>query len=121
MSEDFDLSKLIQDKPGKKPRKTGKKLESNLVRSGLTKQDVAQAKGTKLIKGRKRKTIFLPPELIEEIDAAAKQEGVQLMDFYHWLITEAWKLYRKNKIQPSVTEVIQVVRGLSIDGYTHEE
>ncbi len=116
MNDDFDLSSLIDDTK-KKPRSSGKKLESNLIRKGVSRKKVAEAKGAKLIKGRKRKTIFLPPELIEEIDAAAKQEGVQLMDFYHWLVTEAWKAYGDGEIRPSVTEVIQVVRGLSIDGY----
>lgn len=121
MNDEFSLDSLIDSsakpKRVRKPKSSSKKMEADLVRPGVTQREVSAAKGEKLIKGRKRKTIFLPPELIEEIDAAAKEEGVQLMDFYHWVVTEGWKRYREGEIQPNVTEVVQVVRGLSIDGY----
>lgn len=114
MNDEFNLNELISDA---KPKRPAKKIEGNLVRSDLTKHDVSDAKGKKLVKGRQRKTIFLPPELVEKIDAAAINEGAQIMDFYHWLISEAWQLYQDGKIRPSVTEVVKVVRGLAIDGY----
>lgn len=114
----FDLDDLVGETQRPKRRRT--KLESNLVRSDVSPNDVAAAKGDKLVKGRKRKTIYLPPELIEQIDAAAKDEGVKIADFYHWLFVEAWKLYKDGKIRPEVTEVVQVIRGMSIDGYSEE-
>lgn len=117
MNEDpLDLNSLVS-KQAKKHRSSSGKLESDLVKPGLTKKAVAGAKGDKLVKGRKRKTLLLPPELIDNIDDAAEREGVPLMDFNHWLLAEAWRLYEAGEIRPSVTEVTRVVRGIEIPGY----
>lgn len=117
--EPLNLDNLIDTSTSKK-RTAGKKMEGDLVRRGLTREKVASAKGHKLVKGRKRKTLLVPPELIERIDTAAQEEGVPLMDFYHWLLVEAFSLYEHGEIKPQVTDVVRVVRGLSIDGYNDE-
>ena len=74
----------------------------------------------KLVKGRTRKTIFLPPDLIEDIDAAARAEGAKLMDFYHWLLALAFESYEAGDITPEYVEDVRVVRGLDIPGYEGE-
>lgn len=120
MNDDpLDLNSLVS-KPTKRSKASGK-IESDLVKSGLTKSTVSGAKGDKLVKGRKRKTIFLPPDLIDKVDAAANDEGASLMDFYHWMLAEAWRLYESGDIEPAMTEVVRVVRGLEIEGYTTDE
>lgn len=121
MAKDDFLQDLTEELQATKPRSThrGKKVIGSTLKQDARKSrvEVERAKGTTLIKGRKRKTIFLPPELVDEIDATAKSEGVQLMDFYHWLINEGWKAYLEGRVEPEVTEITRVVRGLRIDGY----
>lgn len=53
-------------------------------------------------RGRVRKTIFLPPELIWEIDNTSKRDGyASKMDFYHWLVTVGWAAYQDGKRPPT--------------------
>lgn len=88
---------------------------SSMVKQGTSRRDVERAKGDKTVGNRKRKTVYLPTDLIENIDLVAKEKGYGVMDFYHWLLKEAWGMYQDGRIEPVVTEKTRVVRGLKVD------
>ena len=88
---------------------------STMVAQGTSRQDVEKAKGEKTVGDRKRKTVYLPTNLIDDIDIVARENGYGVMDFYHWLLKEAWQMYQDGRIKPVVTEQLRVVRGLKVD------
>jgi hypothetical protein len=99
-----------------------------LIRPGLTDKQVAEAKGRNLVAGREPKSIRLPPDLRESIDAEARGEpgykpiggavGCGVFDMYHLLIAYAWEEYRKGNIPINVSERVQVRTTVEIPGYT---
>ena len=124
MDDPLDLDKLARVQ---KPPRSGKKLESSLVRSEVGRQQVSQAKGKSLIAGREPKSIRLPPDLREAIDAEAKAEaghkpigqaaGCGIFDMYHLLIAYAWEEYKAGRLPVNVTEEVQVRSTIEIPGY----
>ena len=65
----------------------------------IPQTEVATASGKKLdTHGRVRKTIFLPPDLIADIESAFERDGyTRLMDFYHWIMIQGWEAYTEGK------------------------
>lgn len=55
------------------------------TRSGRQKASKVAGRNTDAA-GRVRKTIFLDPVTIDEIEAMAAEEGYGKMDFYEWLV-----------------------------------
>jgi hypothetical protein len=88
---------------------------SDMLAQGTSRRDVEKAKGEKTVGDRKRKTVYLPTDLIDEIDLVAKEKGYGVMDFYHWLIKQSWEMYQEGKIEPVITEQMRVVRALKVD------
>lgn len=62
--------------------------------------------------GSVRKTIFLSPQLIADVDAEAEAEygHGQKMQFWQWLVEEGWRQYQAGE-RPKVAEE-RVVRKL---------
>ncbi len=128
MNDEFDLDALVKTGRSQKKASSAKKLEGNLIRPGLTDKQVAAAKGRNLVAGREPKSIRLPPDLREAIDAEAKAEpgytpigqaaGCGVFDMYHLLVAYAWEEYRKGNILVNVSERIQVRTTIEIPGYT---
>jgi len=125
-NDPLDLDALVGAAP--KPTKSGKKLESNLVRPGVSQQQVSQAKGKSLVAGREPKSIRIPPDLREQIDAEAKAAagykpigpaaGCGIFDLYHLLIAYAWEEYKAGRLPVNVTEQVQVRSAIEIPGYS---
>lgn len=82
----FDLG--IDDTQSSPPPKKKKNLFDNPLeqtRSGRQKASKVAGRNTDA-SGRVRKTIFLDPVTINEIEALAADEGYGKMDFYEWLV-----------------------------------
>lgn len=82
----FDLG--IDDTQSAPPAKKKKNLFDNPLeqtRSGRQKASKVAGRNTDAA-GRVRKTIFLDPVTINEIEALAADEGYGKMDFYEWLV-----------------------------------
>jgi len=88
---------------------------SGMIAQGTSRRDVEKAKGEKTVGNRRRKTVYLPTSLIDDIDLVAKENGYGVMDFYHWLLKEAWEMYQDGRIEPVITEKMRVVRALKVD------
>lgn len=110
--KNIQIDDLFADLPDRLPKE---KSFGNMLAQGTSKQQVDSAKGNKVVGDRKRKTIYLPPELIENIDFEAKEQGFPIMDFYHWLVNESWQAYKDGSLQAKMTEQVRVIRGLKID------
>lgn len=97
MSKDFSLD-FMDDLP---VQPTSRKKDFDDPLAGTSARDVSQASGRKTdAKGRIRKTIFLPPDMIWEIDQTIEAEGyTSKMDFYHWLIVRGWQAW-KDGVRP---------------------
>jgi hypothetical protein len=125
MSDDF-FDQLIGEEPssGKKTSTTPSsaasrsrsKPKGKLRTESVSKEQVSMAKGRKLVNGRIRKTIYLPPDLIDEIDGEAK--GVGVGDFYHFLVASAWESYKKGEINLEYTEEVIKKVGIKIPGFS---
>ena len=69
--------------------------------SGLDTETVAAAKGMKVHgeDNRVRKTIYIPVDILEEIEAEIKKQGFGKMDFYAELLRYAWQAYSEGLIE----------------------
>ena len=92
----------------------GKKGRFSDPMQGVSSATVAKASGKNTDpRGRVRKTIFLPPETIAEIDDTVKRDGYgSKMDFYHWLVAEGWAAYQNGKRPP--TENVTTQRDIKL-------
>ena len=68
--KNIQIDDLFADLPDRPPKK-----KFQTCPRATSKQQVDSAKGNKVVGDRKRKTIYLPPELIENIDFEAKEQG----------------------------------------------
>lgn len=109
-------SSALQTTPPPSSDRRRNKPKGKLRTESVSKEQVSAAKGRKLIGGRIRKTIYLPPDLIDEIDAEA--QGVGVSDFYHFLVASAWNLYKRGEIDLEYTEEVVKKVGIKIPGYT---
>ena len=124
MSDDF-FDQLIgeESSSGKKPQTSQQpqtarrrnKPKGKLRTESISKEEVSAAKGRKLVNGRMRKTIYLPPDLVDEIDAEA--QGVGVSDFYHFLVASAWQSYKKGEIDLEYTEEGIKKLGIKMRGF----
>lgn len=91
MSKDF--MGFMDELPDRPVNAAKKNFDDPLA--GTSAADVSQASGRKTdAKGRIRKTIFLPPEMVWKIDQTIEAEGyTSKMDFYHWLIESGWNAW----------------------------
>jgi hypothetical protein len=113
---DDPMAGIGEDGAAAKPRSKKKGFDpGGMIAQGTSRKDVEKAKGTKTVGDRRRKTIYLPADLIDEIDLVAKENAYGVMGFYHWLIKEAWEMYRDGRIEPVITEKLRVVRELKVD------
>lgn len=127
MSDDF-FNKLIgEELPPNRRLPVAQQSQDNRRRTkpkgklrteSVSKEQVSAAKGRKLINGRVRKTIYLPPDLIDEIDAEA--QGVGVSDFYHFLLASAWEFYKRGEIDIEYTEEVVKKVGIKIPGFSNE-
>jgi hypothetical protein len=98
VSKKFDLNDFMDELPDiPAVKKKSGSFDDPL--GGLDATSVTRVTGQNTdAKGRVRKTIFLPPDLIWRIEEAAKREGyTRLMDFYHWLMAEGWAQWEGGK------------------------
>ena len=126
MSNDF-FDQIIGEEPSSGKRlPAAKQPQDNRRRSkpkgklrteSVSKDQVSAAKGRKLVNGRVRKTIYLPPDLIDEIDAEA--QGVGVSDFYHFLVASAWESFKKGEIDLEYTEEVVKKVGIKIPGFSN--
>ena len=102
----FDLDdSFLDDLPAKPAVARKKQFDDPLGGMGETAVSRASGQSTDA-KGRVRKTIFLPPDLIWEVEQAIKQEGYRSkMDFWHWLLAEGWNNYRDGQ-RPGLAEEV---------------
>lgn len=97
----FDLG--IDETRSSPPPKKKKNLFDNPLeqtRSGRQKASKVAGRNTDAA-GRIRKTIFLDPVTIDEIDSTAVEEGYGKMDFYEWLVLIGLQQFDKG-IRPEV-------------------
>lgn len=111
----FDIDDILSAQPDTPKRRDRAEMGGAMIAQGTGRGDVAAAKGQRVVGNRRRKTIYLPPELIEEIDREAKEAGYPVMDFYDWLVRRAYADYKDGRIQPEVTEEVRTVRALKLD------
>lgn len=79
----FDLG--ISDIPSRPPKK--KEFDNPLEQTSTGRRKAAKVTGLNTdATGRVRKTIFLEPTTINEIEDVASEHGYSKMDFYEWLI-----------------------------------
>lgn len=85
------------------PRRKKKDLFDNpLEQTRSGRQKASKVAGRKTdASGRIRKTIFLDPVTIDEIEAVAADEGYGKMDFYEWLILMGFQQFDQG-IRPEV-------------------
>ena len=82
----FDLG-IAEEAQTQTPRKKKDLFDNPLEQTRLGRQKASRVAGRKTDgSGRIRKTIFLDPVTIDEIEGAAASEGFGKMDFYEWLI-----------------------------------
>lgn len=97
----FDLG--IDEARATPPPKKKKNLFDNPLeqtRSGRQKASKVAGRNTDAA-GRVRKTIFLDPMTIDEIEAVAAEEGYGKMDFYEWLVLMGMEQFDKG-VRPEV-------------------
>lgn len=110
----FDLG--IDESRSAPPQKKKKALFDNPLeqtRSGRQKASKVAGRNTDAA-GRIRKTIFLDPVTIDEIEAAAAEEGYGKMDFYEWLVLMGMQQFDKG-IRPEVEGQPVVKSRIKID------
>ena len=81
---DFGIAEETQTQPSRKKKDL---FDNPLEQIRLGRQKASRVAGRKTDgSGRIRKTIFLDPIAIDEIEKVAASEGFGKMDFYEWLI-----------------------------------
>lgn len=61
-----------------------------------------------------RKTIYVPPMLEREIEAAAERDGIGKMAFYRFLLVTGWEAYESGRAVPEPS--VPVAHRLKSDG-----
>lgn len=97
MSE-MDLDQILNDvearERGHRGKRRGKRPSYDNPLDGVSAKKTARAINDTTMAGEeKRKTIYLPPAMIEQLDNLAAQEGVSIKDFYRWLLEVGYEAY----------------------------
>lgn len=96
---DLGISEELRSQPPKKKREL---FDNPLEQTRSGRQKAAKVAGRKTdASGRVRKTIFLDPMTIDEIDEFASAEGYGKMDFYEWLVLTGLQQFDKG-VRPEV-------------------
>ena len=97
----FDLG-LDESRAAPAPKKKKNRFDNPLeqTRSGRQKASKVAGRNTDAA-GRIRKTIFLDPVTIDEIEAVAAEEGYGKMDFYEWLVLMGMEQFDRG-VRPEV-------------------
>ncbi len=98
----FDLG-VNEERLSQPPKRKKKGLFDNpLEQSRSGRQKASKVAGRKTdASGRVRKTIFLDPMTIDEIEEFASLEGYGKMDFYEWLVLTGLQQF-DGGVQPRV-------------------
>lgn len=98
---------LLNDLPGNnKPVPSTRRKSFDNALDGLNQEQVQQVTHDKsLVRGRRRKTIFLTDNILMEIEQIISQEGYSVMDFYEWLVSKGIEQYRQGVRPEFVTEI----------------
>jgi hypothetical protein len=110
----FDLG--ITEETRSQPSRKKRDLFSNPLeqtRSGRQKASKVAGRNTDAL-GRVRKTIFLDPVTIDEIEEIAAAEGYGKMDFYEWLMLTGMEQFDKG-MRPEVEGPPVVKTRIKID------
>lgn len=95
----FDLG-IDGDAPARPPRK--KEFDNPLEQTPTGRRKAARVTGLNTdAAGRVRKTIFLDPTTINEIEDIVSEAGYSKMDFYEWLILVGMQQFDRG-IRPEV-------------------
>lgn len=110
----FDLG-IDEARPAPPPKKKKELFDNPLeqTRSGRQKASKVAGRNTDAA-GRIRKTIFLDPLTIDEIEAVALEGGYSKMDFYEWLVLMGLQQFDSG-IRPKVESQPVVKARIKID------
>ncbi len=110
----FDLG-MAEEAPAQSPRKKKGLFENPLEQTRSGRQKASKVAGRKTdATGRVRKTIFLDPTTIDEIDTLSDAHGYGKMDFYEWLILIGLQQFDKG-VRPEVENEPVVKAKIRID------
>ncbi|RMG94934.1 MAG: hypothetical protein D6706_13000 [Chloroflexi bacterium] len=97
------------------PRKKKAAFDNPLEQTRSGRRKAARVAGRKTdAAGRIRKTIFLDPVTIDEIEAIAEAEGYRKMDFYEWLVLVGLQQFDRG-MRPQVVDEPVVKARIRID------
>lgn len=97
------------------PKKKKELFENPLEQTRSGRQKAAKVAGRNTdAAGRIRKTIYLAPVTIDEIEEMAAEEGYGKMDFYEWLILMGLQQFDKG-VRPQVEGEPVVKARIKID------
>ncbi len=100
----FDLGVAGESRSQPPKRKKRGLFDNPLEQSRSGRQKAAKVAGRKTdASGRVRKTIFLDPMTIDEIEEFASLEGYGKMDFYEWLVLTGLEQFDKG-VRPRVED-----------------
>ncbi|MFZ1398769.1 MAG: hypothetical protein WAS33_17820 [Candidatus Promineifilaceae bacterium] len=110
----FDLG-IDEELRSAQPRKKKDLFDNPLEQTRSGRQKASKVAGRKTdAAGRIRKTIFLDPVTIDELEAVAATEGYGKMDFYEWLILVGFQQFDKG-VRPEVEGQPVVKARIKID------
>lgn len=110
----FNLEPAAESSPAPPKKKKGL-FDNPLEQTRSGRRKAAKVAGRKTdAAGRIRKTIFLDPVTIDEIEELAASEGYGKMDFYEWLILVGLQQFDKG-LRPEVEDEPVVISKIKID------
>jgi len=110
----FDLG-ISEGTPAQPPRKKKELFENPLEQTRSGRQKASKVAGRKTdAAGRVRKTIFLDPTTIDEIEALSDSNGYGKMDFYEWLVLIGLQQFDRG-LRPEVEDEPVVRARIKID------
>lgn len=110
----FDLG-IVEETQTQPSRKKKDLFDNPLEQTRLGRQKASRVAGRKTDgSGRIRKTIFLDPVTIDEIEGSAASEGFGKMDFYEWLILMGMQQFDEG-VRPEVESQPIIKSRIKID------
>jgi hypothetical protein len=100
----------FDDTTSQPPRKKKGAFDNPLEQTQSGRRKASKVAGRKTdASGRIRKTIFLAPVTIDEIENIAADEGYGKMDFYEWLVLVGLQQFGRG-VRPEVEEPVVKAR-----------
>jgi hypothetical protein len=110
----FDLG-ISEDAPAQSPRKKKELFENPLEQTRSGRQKASKVAGRQTdATGRVRKTIFLDPTTIDEVETLSDTHGYGKMDFYEWLVLIGLQQFGRG-LRPEVEDEPVVKAKIKID------